>query len=85
MIDSQKGLDLVDEMAALSCADAEAVARVKAALPGFVDTVAAGGEQEHIHTGMLNATVRSVEGVILVRVNIMTPGGRPKMKEVHLA
>lgn len=85
MIDSQKGLDLVDEMAALSAADAEAVARVKAAIPGFVDTVAAGGEQQHIHTGLMNATVRSVDGVVLVRVNITTPAGRSKMQEVHLA
>lgn len=84
MSDSQKALDLIDEMATLSAADAEAVAKVKAAVPGMVDRVDAGGEQEHIHTGLMNATVRKVDGVTLVRVNISTPGGRSKMKEVHL-
>jgi hypothetical protein len=85
MSDSQKGLDLVDEMAAISAADAEAVTRVKDALPGMIATVEAGGEQQHIHTGLLNATVRKIDGKVLVRVNISTPAGRPRMKEVHLA
>lgn len=84
MSDSQKALDLIDEMAAISAADAAAVAKVKEAVPAMVVRVDAGGEQEHIHTGLMNATVRMVDGVTLVRVNISTPAGRPKMKEVHL-
>jgi hypothetical protein len=84
MIDNQIALSLVDKMAAMSAASAEDVTKVKEALPGMIDTVAAGGEQQHLHTGLMNVTVRQSADCLCVRINVTTPGGRSKMDTAHL-
>lgn len=87
MIDPKKlqaAKDLVASCAALTDATAEQVTAVTDAVDAMVAAVASGKPQEHIHTGLLNATVREVSGKILVRVNSTTKGGKPKMAEVHV-
>lgn len=84
MIDKQIALNLVDKMAAMSAASAEDVTKVKEALPAMIDVVAAGGEQQHLHTGLMNVTVRQSDDCLCVRVNVTTRGGRSKMETAHL-
>jgi hypothetical protein len=80
----QQALDLVDKMAAMSAASAEDVAKIKEALPAMIEGVAADGVQQHIHTGLMNATVRQSPTCMCVRVNVTTPAGRAKMDTAHL-
>lgn len=84
MIDSQPAFALVDKMAAISAASDEDVAKIKAALQGLIDTVVAGSEQEHLHTGNMNVTVRRSPDCYCVRINVTTPRGRSKMETVHI-
>lgn len=70
----------VDELGALTSADAAKIAEVKAAIPELVAAVEAGAEVEHKHTGVLNATAARVGDKVIVRVNATTRSGRSKMR-----
>jgi hypothetical protein len=80
----QQANDLVDKMAAMSAASAEDIAKIKEALPSMINGVAADGVQQHVHTGLINATVRQSPDCLCVRVNVTTPAGRAKMDTAHL-
>lgn len=70
----------VEELGALTSANAAKIAEVKASITELVAGVEAGAEVQHKHTGVLNATAARVGDKIIVRVNATTRSGRSKMR-----